>query len=263
MSNESLIFNEQDPGSLHKLYDAIGKASASFPDLPRTATGQVGKDRKFQYAPYHKVVRCIKPALAENGVTFLQPLHSEEEGKVSITLVVAGHGAVIASTLKVNQDSDPKVFGANATYYKRYQLTNFFGLEGDPDADDFESPLVESSTQTSKFVPSQPKRAETSKAESVEPKHVSEVGNTETPKNGSEAQKASAPNKEAPKDSRSIGEKLTDAMKQLVWKMEDFDKFCKEHPQDFPDFVSAAKLPPAGKIKLYELLVLHKGVAPF
>ena len=260
---DSIIFNEEAPGNLMSLYAAIGKASAAFPDLPRTATGQIGPTRKFQYAPYHKVVKCIKPALTENGVSFLQPLHTVEDGKVAITLIVAGHGAVIASTVKVDQDKDPKVFGANATYFKRYQLTNFFGLEGDPDADDFDSPVLENSTKVSKPVQTEPKRTEETKTEILAVKHEPKAEDAKTAEARIETPKASVSASTVQKDVRSIGEKLTDAMKQLLWKMEDFDKFCKEHPQDFPEFISAAKLSPDGKNKLYELLVLHKGVAPF
>lgn len=259
MSDTSLIFNESEPGALHKLYAAVGQASSKFPDLPRTATGQVGKDRKFQYAPYHKVVRCIKPSLAEQGVTFLQPLHTEEDGKVSITLIVAGHGAVIASTVKFDKNSDVKVFGADTTYHKRYQLTAFFGLEGDPDADDFEDSVLETQAKISKTPQAEPKRTVAAETKIVE--------NTSKP--ATENDSSSVRNEEAPKtngvqkDTRSIGEKLTDAMKQLNWKMDNFDAFCKEYPSEFPNFVSAAKLPPEGKIKLYEMLTIHKGVAPF
>src|SRR5687767_6917774 len=148
----SLSFAEQEPGAINKLYDAIGRASAVFPDLPRTATGRIGKngERSFQYAPYHKVVKCIRGTLADNGVSFMQPIHTEEDGKVSITLLVCGHGAAITSTLKFVQSNDPKVFGADTTYHKRYQLTSFFGLEGDPDADDFETDVAEVASKTAK-----------------------------------------------------------------------------------------------------------------
>jgi hypothetical protein len=260
----SLMYLESQQGNLVSLYDAIGKASASFPDLPRTATGQVGKDRKFQYAPFHKVVRCIKPALAENGVGFVQPIHTETEGTVSITLLVFGHGGTIASTLKFKQNSDPKIFGADCTYHKRYQLTSFFGLEGDPDADDFDDSVVENKTVVSKPVQTQPKGTNDSKSVPLETKQETAVSNGETKNQDiSPAQTDTNPKASVEKDTRPISAKLTDAMKQLVWKMEDFDKFCKEHSEEFPGFLSASKLAPEGKQKLYDLLVLHKGVAPF
>lgn len=249
---ESMVWREFEPGGLVKLYTAIGAASAALPDLPRNATGMIARGAKFSYAPYRTVVKCIKTPLAENGVTFLQPLHSEENGKVSITLLVVGHGAEIASTLKVDQDSDPKVFGANATYYKRYQLTNFFGLEGDPDADDFDLPVPESKPVVSQPKPEAPKPVA---AKVVETKPEAAVENKGTETNPSVAAIKA--------DTRSIGEKLTDAKKQLCWEMADFDKFCKELPEEFPDFQSASRLSPEGKVKLYELLVLKKGVAPF
>jgi ERF superfamily protein len=256
---KSLVFQEQEQGSIVKLYSALGVACANFPDLPRTATGQVGKDRKFQYAPYHKVVRCIKPSLAEQGITFLQPLHTDSEGIVSITLLVAGHGAAIVSTLKFKKNDDVKLFGADCTYHKRYQLTSFFGLEGDPDADDFDDSVVATTTQVAKSVQAESKRAETVATKAVESKDEGQA------KNASVAASVSSETKtlEVQKDTRPISVKLTDAMKQLVWKMEDFDKFCKEHSEEFPGFVSASKLPPEGKQKLYDLLVLHKNIAPF
>lgn len=257
---------EEKPGALSQLYAAIGLATVAFPDLPRTATGQVGKDRKFKYAPYHKVVKCIRVPLATQGVTFMQPLHTEVDGKVSVTLLVTGFGALIASTLKFTQDEDPKIFGANATYYKRYQLTNFFGLEGDPDADDFDDVDVATQAAISKTIQSKPGTAAPTKVEAVVTANEQNVAKAEVAKPAEErpAKVEETVNAKAiAKDTRSIGDKLTDAMKQLNWKMPDFDTFCKEYPEDFPGYISASKLPADGKIKLYEMLVLKRGVAPW
>ena len=251
---DSLEFFEQEPQGTSRLYDAIGKASASFPDLPRTAIGQVGKDRKFKYAPFHKVVKCIRIPLAENGVTFIQALHTEEEGRVSLTLIVAGHNAAIKSTLKFKQDSDPKIFGADTTYHKRYQLTSFFGLEGDPDADDFPEDEVERNPVVVEKK-AEPKAAVPAKTEIVESK--------QEPAEKNEDATVSILQSVAKVDKRPVGEKLTDAMKQLVWKMKDFDDFCRQYPEDFPDFAGAARLNPEKQLRLYELLVLHKGVVAF
>lgn len=261
----SLSYQESQPGNLVNLYDAIGKASAAFPDLPRTATGMISKERKFQYAPYHKVVRCIKPCLSENGVGFVQPIHTETEGTVSITLLVFGHGGTIASTLKFKQNTDPKVFGADCTYHKRYQLTSFFGLEGDPDADDFEDSVVERKVEVAKVVQTQSKGTDDSKNVSLETKQETAVtnGKAKDSDNPPAQTNTNSATSEVQKDTRPISAKLTDAMKQLVWKMEDFDKFCKEHTSEFPGFISASKLAPEGKQKLFDMLVLHKGVSPF
>lgn len=242
---------------LSNLYTAIGKACANFPDLPRTATGQVGKDRKFKYAPYHKVVQCIKGPLAEQGVGFVQPIHSEDNDYMSMSLIVYGHGANIASKIRFKKNDNVKDFGADVTYHKRYQLTCFFGLEGDPDADDFESPSAETSANVSKTVQSKPEPAKVTKAEVVENKVQGQVENVAV------TATASPQAKEVQKDTRSIGQKLTDAMKQLNWQMSNFDEFCKKYPEEFPDFISAAKLPPDGKLKLYEMLVVKGLIAPF
>lgn len=255
----SLTSQESIPGNINALYEAIGKASAAFPALPRTAKGMISNTRSFQYAPYHKVVECIKPSLTSNGLGFIQPIHTEVDGYVSITLVVFGHGGTIASTLKFKQDTDPKVFGANCTYHKRYQLTSFFGLEGDPDADDFDNSVVETTAKISKTVPVESKPAAKPETKALEGSNEGQAKDTTAAAAVSETPKTS----KVQQDTRSIGAKLTDAMKQLIWKMEDFDAFCKQYPEDFPGFISASKLSPDGKQKLYDMLVLHKSVAPF
>lgn len=250
---ESLQFQFEDGALISKLYEAIGKASVNFPPLPRTATGSVGKGRDFKYAPYHKVVQCIKTPLAEQGVNFIQVLHNEGEDKASLTLVVSGHGAAIESTLTFKQDTEIKDFGADITYHKRYQLTSFFCLEGDPDADDFEDGVVERKTLSIEKK-TESKSAENDKADVVAAKQETkkvDVSVAETAKSVAKV------------DDRTAQEKLTDAMKQLVWKMSDFDNFCKQHPEEFPDFHGASRLPPYKMHRLYELLVLHKGVTPF
>jgi hypothetical protein len=238
-------------GDTLALLTAVGKASANFRPLPRTATGQVGKDRKFQYAPYHKVVECIKPQLTEQNVSFVQILHNDNPSVACLTLVVSCPDGSLTSNLVFSKNPDIKLFGADVTYHKRYQLTSFFGLEGDPDADDFETPQVEIKPATVKAEAD--KEVTPTKTEPVTAKETTPVA------------KSPEPVKAAPsKDNRTVNEKLTDALKQLTWKISpDLDNFCKENSEVFPDFTSAAKLTAEQKEKLYKLLVEKKNVAPF
>lgn len=118
---------------LSKLFAAIGKCQGEFPALLPSATGQKGH-QKFTYVPLDKIIDGIKPQLQQYGVTFIQLLHSADGGS-AITLLVVGHGAVISTTFRFARDLNPQDAGKQTTYYRRYQLTAFFGIVGDPDAD--------------------------------------------------------------------------------------------------------------------------------
>lgn len=251
-------------GSVHKLYDAITAASAEFPPLPRTSTGIVGNGRKFQYSPYHKVVECIRPSLAKFGVGFLQAVHTDVEGHVSLSLIVTGHGAAIYAKMQFPRNPDIKVFGAELTYNRRYQLTAFFGLEGDPDADDYDSDDVKQRPPVVNKVVEQPSKAAV--VDSGAAVAASKPATTEKPKPSAEKPVESKAEPSAAAvakvDKRPISEKLNDAMKQLNWEFKDFNKFCEEHPEQFPDFVSVTKLNNDGKVMLYEILVSEGKVIP-
>lgn len=238
-------------GDPTKLLEAIGKASEKFLAVPKSSDGQIGTQR-FKYAPYHMVMRCVRPALAEQGVTITQPL-STNDGKAVSTLMVSGHGAIIMSIFeftgkyeKLTKDGrsfeDPQEFGKNSTYYRRYQLQSFFGLEGDKDADDPDTD-VEPVVAKAKVEPkSQPVRVQ------------------EAPTNGVKAEPVAAQEvKATAKDVRSVNSKLSDAMKQLNWKMTDMDEFAASVGFQTP----AIKLPDAQKSDLFNKLVEQKGVAPF
>lgn len=253
-------------GDATKMLDGIAKAMAAFPAMPKTAQGQTGH-QKFKYTPYRKVVQCIKPSLAENGIGWTQSLHTEN-GNAALTLLVFGHGAAMRSTLEFPRNPDIKVFGAEVTYNKRYQLTSFFGLEGDPDADDFEDDVVETKTATKPEVITE-KKSETAIVGNGTVVQDSKPSNQT---NGKQETKTvtdpvsvqpKEPKRTVQKDTRSIGEKLTDAMKQLNWSMVDFDSFCRDNENHFPGFTSASKLPAEQKLKLHSLLIEKSMISPF
>jgi hypothetical protein len=233
-------------GDTAKLFEAVGKAMNKMRPLPRTATGSIAKGHTFQYAPLRKVVECIKADLHSEGVSFMQALHTDDNN-CAVTLIVGGHGASVTSTFCFPSSNDPKKFGADSTYYRRYQLTSFFGLEGDPDADDFEDPV--SSVQE---IPVE-------KVVAKEP--VKEV------KNEVAKESDKTPHQNKPANSNkvpaSVNDALIGAMKQLGWSMDDMNAFCREFPQHFPNFVKATALSEVGKATLLTLLGEHKKVAPF
>jgi hypothetical protein len=252
---EKMIKQEKQDGDVFNLYDAIAKATAEFPDLPRTKTVKFttknGHSKNFDYAPYHKVIQCIRPSLSKQGVSVMQAVHSEREGFMSMTLVVAGHGAMIASTIEFPHKKDIQEFGADVTYYKRYQVCSFFCLEGDPDADDFD--LDKASEETPKAESKNKLENTVTKIETLSQRTVAKESPISEPE----------PEPKKPVTPQPISERLTYAMKQLRWKMEDFNKFCKQRPDKFPDFVHASNLSDAGKETLWNLLIEEAGVIPF
>jgi hypothetical protein len=233
-------------GEPAKLFDAIGKAMKSMRPLPRTSTGKLTASQTFKYAPLRKVVECIKDDLHNQGVSFMQALHTDGQ-YAAVTLIVAGHEASITSTFAFDRNPDAKKFGADSTYYRRYQLTSFFGLEGDPDADDFEDPVSEV-----KEIP----------VEKVVAKREEPATVTEPVKGSDKPRDSNIPTKKTQVPS-SINDALIGAMKQLGWSMDDMNAFCREFPQHFPNFVKATALSEVGKATLLTLLGEHKGVAPF
>lgn len=264
--NNLNTFGEME--SLCKLYEAIGKASASFRDIPKTKKGYYGK-RTFDYAPYHVIRKVIVAALAEQGVSFMQPQHTEGEHE-ALTLIVAGHGAVVASTIlykKDQKDQDGNFsiqdFGADVTYYRRYQLQSFFCLEGDADADDLES--VENIKDKNPVV-SSPVAAKGQVADKKTPPvsaaRPSSAANEPEAAMSYTATQPKAPPK--PVNPVSVNERLMDAKKQLNWKLpDDFDAFAKEHMEKFPGYVTATKMTNDQKETMWGLLVELKGVVPF
>jgi hypothetical protein len=240
-------------GDTAKLFEAVGKAMNKMRPLPRTATGSIAKGHTFQYAPLRKVVECIKADLHSEGVSFMQALHTDGSN-CAVTLIVGGHGASVTSTFCFPSSNDPKKFGADSTYYRRYQLTSFFGLEGDPDADDFEDPVPE------------PEKAPVEKqvAKDAVPAAKS-VAVQESSKSASE-NKPVEKTKEIPyyaPVTKSVNDALINAMKQLNWTMENMNEFCRSRTDLFPNFVKATALSESSKATLLVTLNKQFELAPF
>ena len=185
-------------GDATKLFEMLAKAQAEFLDVPRVDDGQVGNDRKFKYAGYATLVKCVRPALNKYGIALIQPLHSLD-GKAITTTILAGHGARIETSFAFHADyvkadkyggkkDDCQEFGRSHTYYRRYQLQSILGIEGDDDADSIEAQRARREDQA-QF--SEPARDATT-GEAVPAKK--ETKPAAAPKaNGASAAKSSAP----------------------------------------------------------------------
>ena len=225
-------------GDATKLFEELAKAQGEFPDVPRTAIGQIGKDRKFKYADYATIIKTVRPSLSKYGIALIQPLHSRGDVAVS-TIILAGHGASIWASFAFEPDSNPQEFGRQHTYYRRYQLQGTMGLEGDDDADSSPKEKKETNGYTEK-----PPVQEQKSAPAVEQKTVAPT-----------RLKTSYTLKE-------LNNLLEAGMKQAGMKMADVREFYKEHVDkagfEKPDSMSLEQ-----KATLLDKMVKLKGVTPF
>ncbi len=286
-------------GEPSKLYENLAKAQAEFEPVPKVDDGQVGKDRKFKYAGYATLMKCVRPALSKYGIALLQPLHWRD-GKAITTTIIAGHGASIQSSFAFNADylkddkfgggkkDDCQEFGRAHTYYRRYQLQSILGVEGDDDADGLPIPLARRDqfaepprdASTGEAVPKKAASApKAEKAASAEPKPVAAVQPTLPSVQASDSttsSKATEPTSvskttsngsngksiPADLDADKLKDLITSCMKQLGWKMIKLREFFGEHV-DANGFETADSMPLEQMRTLHQKLVEKHNCAPF
>lgn len=124
-----------------KLWLAMGKARAAFDQVTKDIDGQTGQ-QKFKYANFAALSSAMVKPLAENGLSIIQMITTPSSDFSCVTTLLAGHGAELWVEIKFAPAANEhglqatiKDFGAQTTYYKRYQLQAIGFIEGDRDAD--------------------------------------------------------------------------------------------------------------------------------
>lgn len=278
LSMENELSTLKITGDATKLFEELAKAQADFLPVPKTSVGQIGKDRKFKYAGYAVLMRCVRPALVKHGIAILQPLHFSDDQAITTT-ILAGHGAVVQSSFAFTADENPQEFGRHHTYYRRYQLQSLLGLEGDADADDLpdvnverdQSQFSEPAKETKQASAPKGKASAETKSAPVESTQGPSVSPSEPSTNGKSAKsEPKAEPKVEPKSTttdvalttKTINEVLTSAMKELKWGMDELRAFFKEHV-DEKGIEKVNNLTLAQKQSLFSKLVEIKNVTPF
>ncbi len=269
-SVENMIENLAYNGDVNKLYEAIGKAMSKLEGIPKNKAGRKG-NQTFKYAPYHVLRTALLGVLGPEGVSWIQPMHTDH-GKHAHTLIVSGHGASVISTIHFEaktfdkegnaEPEDPQEVGRVSTYMRRYQLQSFFGLEGDRDFDDDETSSEKKTVNTPNMVP------RSNVPDSAGQKVVEKVDKGEVESKPSEIQTEAVKPEPVvstlPKmDVKSANAKIYDCMKQLKWSMTDFAKYCEEKQDQLGEFHGPAKMTVDQKNMVINLLVTEKGCAPF
>ena len=138
------------PEKLPALFAALALAQAEYKPIIRDClvvqklknkqTGEyTGASIKFLYADLAQILEKTIPALAKNGLSFLQPIETAEDNAIWVVSILAHQdGAAIISKNLVPQAKDMKDLGGNITYLRRYAAGPALGVSAEDDADDDE-----------------------------------------------------------------------------------------------------------------------------
>lgn len=89
-----------------------------------------------KYADFAEVMSAVKSPLNDNGITIIQAIDGNAEGKAFVeTMLLHTSGEFISSLTPIYcaKPNDPMAFGSGITYSKRYALQSILGL---PTVDD-------------------------------------------------------------------------------------------------------------------------------
>lgn len=129
---------EHNPGipNIGGLAKALAMAQLEFPKIEKNRTANAGS-YSYQYCDLTDVIEAIKPIMAKNGLSFVQPYQIVNGVQVLETHLVHITGERITSQMLMPDPSKmkPQEFGAVSTYFKRYALTAMLGIASDEDTD--------------------------------------------------------------------------------------------------------------------------------
>jgi hypothetical protein len=119
---------------------ALAKAQAEFTPVPKSKTAKVktkaGYEYEYKYADLADCLKMALPLIAKNGIALLQP-HELIEGRLRVsTILIHESGEWMQSDgIEISEEGDPQQFGAESTYFRRYDGCSFIGVAPDEDTD--------------------------------------------------------------------------------------------------------------------------------
>lgn len=281
-------------GEPTKLYEALAAAQAEFAPVPKLDEGQVGMSRKFKYAGYATLMKCVRPALTKHGIALIQPLHYRD-GKAVTTTILAGHGASIQTSYSFNADyqrkdkngtvtDDCQEFGRSHTYYRRYQLQSILGIEGDDDADglpeakqdsrQFSEPARDATTGEAMPPKKEPKpAAPKANGASAAPKPAAVVQQTLPSVQASDSTTAAKSDAAVPSAEKivegippeKLNTALTNCMQQMTppWLVINIREFYAKHFDAENEMPAPQDMDPTLKRRILAKMIEVEKVAPF
>lgn len=127
---------ETDAQATNEIAGALAKAQAKFKPIKKTKKGQIG-NQSYMYAQLSDVIEAIRAPLSDNGLAFTQLIKPVEGKCYLITTLLHSSGQRLESLYGLPDPTvmDPKAYGKNLTYSRRYSLCSIVGVESEDDTD--------------------------------------------------------------------------------------------------------------------------------
>lgn len=118
--------------SIKELCAALAKAQ---PMIEGAIKDKTNPHFRSQYADLGNVIDAVKPALAMNGLSFIQRCHDSDRGPSVETIILHSSGEWIScGTIHIPATKqDAQGFGSALTYARRYSLSAAFGVAPEDD----------------------------------------------------------------------------------------------------------------------------------
>ncbi len=124
------------------LFAALAAAQGDFQPIEKNREVAIRSDKgsyAFRYADLEQILSKTRPALAKNGLALFQVLGTKGDDATLRCELVHSAGGRLVSELTIPGPTsvrDPKQFGAQVTYFRRYMVTSLLGVAADDDLDD-------------------------------------------------------------------------------------------------------------------------------
>lgn len=123
---------------INELATALAKAQAKFPTIPKDKVATIISAKgsyKYKYADLADVLSAIRPALTDNGLAIVQTVEVLDKGYRLDTQLLHASGQYLGSSVLLDRWPDPKQYGIEMSYMRRYQLCALVGVASDDDTD--------------------------------------------------------------------------------------------------------------------------------
>jgi hypothetical protein len=115
---------------INMLAPALSAMQAKYTTVTHNATVDTGKF-KYTYATLDHILDEMRPLMAAHGFAVTNRV---DQLNLVITLMHES-GQCISSVIPLHNSADPKAFGSELTYMRRYGITGLLGLATDDDDD--------------------------------------------------------------------------------------------------------------------------------
>ncbi len=126
--------------SIAAIAKALAAAQAEYVTVPKNKTATVkmkaGGEFSYNYADLADCLAMALPRLSKHGIAFSQPHVIFPDGLRVVTFLMHESGEWMASDgIAISEAGEPQQFGAESTYFRRYDGCSFIGVAPDEDTD--------------------------------------------------------------------------------------------------------------------------------